>query len=34
MSLGALQENKWFGDVVYKVDNSVLLAAARPTLAI
>ena len=33
MSVGALQETKWFGDAVYKVEGDVLLTAGQPTLA-
>ena len=33
VSVGALQETKWFGDAVYEVNGGVLLAAGRPTLA-
>ena len=33
VSMGALQETKWFGDAVYEVNGGVLLAAGRPTLA-
>ena len=33
MSVGALQETKWFGDAVYEVEGGVLLTAGRPTPA-
>ena len=33
MSVGALQETKWFVDAVYEVDGGVLLTAGKPTLA-
>ena len=33
VSVGALQETKWFGDAVYEVNGGVLLAAGRPTPA-
>ena len=32
MSVGALQETKWFGDTIYEVNGGVLLTAGRPTL--
>ena len=28
--VAALQETKWFGDEVYRVDDSVVLTACRP----
>ena len=31
VSVGALQETKWFGDAVYEMNGSVLLTAGRPT---
>ena len=34
MSVGALQETKWFGDEIYKVDGSMLLTAGHPTPAV
>ena len=33
VSVGALQETKWFGDAVYEMNGSVLLTAGRPILA-
>jgi len=33
VSVGALQETKWFGDEVYEVNGSVLLTAGRPSPA-
>ena len=34
VSVGALQETKWFGDAVYEMNGSVLLTAGRPTPAV
>ena len=31
VSVGALQETKWFGDAIYHVGESIVLAAGRPT---
>ena len=33
VSVGALQETKWFGDNVYEVYGSVVVTAGRPTPA-
>ena len=33
VSVGALQETKWFGDNVYEVQGSVVVTAGRPTPA-
>ena len=33
VSVGALQETKWFGEAVYEMNGSVLLTAGRPTPA-
>ena len=34
MSVGTLQETKWFGDGIYEVDDSVLLTAGHPAPAV
>ena len=31
ITVAALQETKWFGEAVYKVGESIVLAAGRPT---
>ena len=31
VTVGALQETKWFGNAVYQVGESIVLAAGRPT---